>query len=78
MRARPRAVLEGHEGVVVHDRALTPGVELPVHARDRAEQEERLVDQVRAEVEQQAAGLRRVGPLAPGSGAQLGAPALEA
>ncbi len=68
MRARAAVVLERDEDVVVDLRAGAPHVDLRVHAPREAEQHERLVDEVRAEVEQQAAAVLGVRRLAPALG----------
>ena len=65
MRADAVGVLQRDEHVVVDLDAGAAAVDLRVDLRDRAEQLQRLVDDVRAQVVEQAAGLGRVAELAP-------------
>ena len=65
MRAHADGVLERDEDVVVDQRAGAARVDLGVDAMHRAEQRERLVDEMRAEVEQQPAALAGARQLAP-------------
>src|SRR4029079_17755257 len=58
-------VRQRDERVVVHPRTRAPRDHLAVHGLRRTEQLDRLVHQVRAQVEQHAAALRRVAALAP-------------
>ena len=59
VRARAARVRQRDEVVVVDGGAGPPEIDLRVHRVDRPEQLHRLVDEVRAEVEQDAAGLLR-------------------
>lgn len=77
MGADAAGVGEGEEGVVVGLRGWTADVGLGVDGDDRAEQGQRLVDEVAAEVVEEPAQLRRVAGLAPAA-LGLRAPALEA
>src|SRR3954470_4253220 len=69
---------EGNEGVVAHRGAGSAAVDLGIYALGGAEEEERLVDQVRAQVVEHAARLLGRIQLAPGARANLRSPALEA
>ena len=57
VRARTARMRQGHEVVVVDRGACPAEIDLRVHRVDRAEQLHRLVDEVRAQVEQRAPGL---------------------
>ena len=59
---------EGHERVVVDLRSCAAPLELRVDVRRPPEQNHRLVDQMAAEVEEQAARIVAAAPLAPGAG----------
>jgi hypothetical protein len=61
-------MLERDEDVVVHGRSRPAEVDLRVAERGGAEELERLVDEVTAEVEEQTAGLLSAGLLAPAAG----------
>jgi hypothetical protein len=71
-------VLESEEDVVVDLGAGPRPPHLRVYRQRRAQQLERLIDQVRAEVEQQAARVLAVAGLTPLARVHLGPPALEA
>jgi hypothetical protein len=71
-------VLQREEEVVVDLGALAQGAHLRVDRPGRAQQDERLVDQVRAEVEQHAARVLGPASLAPLVRVHLGPPAVEA
>ena len=71
-----RLVLEGEEDVVLRYGALAPRIELRVQPARRAEELQRLIDEVAAQVEEQPPALRR--NALPPSAAHLRAPALEA
>jgi hypothetical protein len=76
MGANARVVLEGEKVVVVHLGAGASNIELGVDLTHRPEELESLVDEVTAEVVQQAAPLGSSGSLAPAA-ARLRPPALE-
>ena len=65
MRLDAGLVRQRDEGVVVGFGAGTPNVDLGVNPRGRAEEAERLVDEVTAEVVEQSAGLLYVARFAP-------------
>ncbi len=76
MADHPGAVSEREEVVVVPGQA-TAARDLRIYGRDWAEQMQRLIDQVAAEVQQQAAAVRGRVALAPCVRTGLRAPALE-
>src|SRR5213078_2127595 len=78
VRANSLLVLEGEEDVVLHLGTRTARVQLGVHPPGVAEQEARLVHEVRAQVEQQSASLCGVAELAPAGSVYLRTEALEA
>ncbi len=65
VHARAAAVVQGHEDVVVDGRARSHAADLGVHGVGCAEEGDGLVDEVRPEVEEQAAAERGIGALAP-------------
>ena len=69
---------ERDEGVVVHLGARPAVVELAVDALDRPEQHQRLVHEVRSEVEEHSPALRVAAALAPARRVHRRAEALEA
>jgi hypothetical protein len=71
-------MVEAEEDIVVHLRTGAQRPHLRVHRARRPQQVERLIDQVRAEVEEQATGLLRRPALAPLAHIHLRAPAVEA
>src|SRR5687767_1043495 len=77
MRPHARRVGQREEDIVVDLRARASRVELRVNSRHRPKEEERLVDQVATEVEQEAAGVLGLAALAPAH-RHGGSPALEA
>ena len=72
MAADTLVVLERHEDVVVDLGAGPPAVDLGVDGAGRAEQTDRLIDQMGPEVEQEPAGLLGVAAFAPRLRAYLG------
>src|SRR2546423_13484079 len=76
MRPDGGGVGEGDEGVVVDLGRRPPRVELGVDARDGAEEEQRLVDEMATEVVEEAPRLDRIAGLAPAA-SKLPPPALE-
>src|SRR5688572_2936612 len=76
MRTDSVLMSERDEHVVIHLDAWSPGIELRVDIRDGTEQLQRLIDEVRAEVEEQPTRFRRIRLLAPAS-PRLRTPALE-
>jgi hypothetical protein len=78
MATNPSGVGQGHEHIVVDDAARSASVEFSVDGDHRPKEDECLVDQVGAEVVEEAAGLRWVWILAPAALSKLRNPALEA
>ncbi len=67
---------ERNETVVVYRGRWMPAIQFGIHIVDVAKQQDRLVDQVAAEIVEEPARLGRVGTLAP-SRSRLRAPAFE-
>ena len=77
MRALAICMRDGDEGVVVDLHTGTPPVELGVDVACGTEQDQRLVDEMTAEIEEQPAGLVSRAPLTPVV-SRCGTPSLEA
>jgi hypothetical protein len=77
MRARARGVLDRDECIVVHLDAGTPPVDLAMDAHRRTEEQQCLVDEMAAKIEEDSPARRRIALFAP-SRLRLRAPSLEA
>ena len=76
MRTHSRRVREREEHVVVHLHAGSAAIQLGVHIGDGAEQVQRLIDEMSAEIVEQPARQLRLAALAP-SAFRLRTPAFE-